>query len=230
MFICTENLKRVVALAWAAAAWGATSNLAWADNGDVSRDGRHANSAAASCLSIQASFSAMSSGRYWVANSQGQPRRVYGDMQGDGGGWQVLFNSRNPNKWGTTFGAAGRDEWGVDAAGVPDDITQLRLLHRATGEHIIIPITTDALYRCSKVGHKYIWNGTKYVIYNAVNLGISNTTNIYPPPEGYVLSGPPCNNDHQSWGFGHRAWIDDQQGWGWDSLTLGPTVFQIAVR
>lgn len=211
----------------AAAVLGLPALPAWADG---ARDGRRAEDAAASCLEIHERLPTSASGGYWVGRPGGPAVRVYCDMATDGGGWQVLFNSQNPRRWGRTFGAPGRGEWGVGPAGVPDEIAQLRLMRRDTRERKVIPMTTAALYECSYVDEKFAWNGTKYFTWNAYNLGISTRRDIYPPPEGYVLSGPPCNNDHKSWGFGHRAWIDDRQAWGWDSLDLGPTTFQIAVR
>lgn len=216
---------------WPAALVGLAAAMALAPVlASEANDGLQAHRAGASCLAIHQAFPALRSGRYLVSKAHAAPVQVQCDMSGDEGGWQVLFNSQNPKKWGTTFGQAGRGEWGIDASGVPDEVSQLRFMRRDTRERKVIPMTVAALYACSLVGDDFVWNGTRYRTWNAYNLGVSTTKNIYPPPEGYVLSGPPCNNDHKSWGFGHRAWIDDRQAWGWDSLDLGPTVFQIAVR
>jgi len=214
-----------MALAAVAAGWTPGIGLAATPG-----DGMSADTPAASCLAIHGQDADASNGAYWVTRAQGPAVRVYCDMTTEGGGWQVLFKGHDPHRWATTFGVPGRKEWGVDAAGVPDVISQLRLKRPDTGESKVIPITNEALYACSQVDDRHIWNGTASRYYNALGLGISTTKNIYPPPVDYVLSGMPCNNDHKSWGFGHRAWTDDRQGWGWNSLDLGQTVFSIAVR
>jgi hypothetical protein len=220
-----DLIPACAALAAAAAGW--TPGLAWAA---LDGDGLSADTPAASCLAIHQRDVGAGDGAYWVGRTQGAPVRVYCDMTADGGGWQVLFHGKNPRKWATRFGDPGGEEWGVDETGVPADISELRLKRKDTDQRRIIPMTNAALYDCSAVDDKYIWNGTASESYAAVGLGISTVKSNYPPPVGYVLSGMPCNNDHKSFGFGHRAWIDDHQGWGWNSLDLGPTSFQIAVR
>jgi hypothetical protein len=214
-----------VAVAAVAAAWA--PGIGWAA---TEGDGLSADTPAASCQAIHQRDAGAADGAYWVRRAQGVPVHVYCDMSADGGGWQVLFHGHNPHRWATQSGAPGVDEWSVDAAGVPEDISELRLRYNETGQKKFVPMTNAALYTCSQVDDRHIWNGTAYHFWHALSLGISSVKDIYPPPAGYVLSGMPCNNDHKSWGFGHRAWIDDRQGWGWNSLDLGPTVFQIAVR
>ena len=196
--------------------------------GDRIADGLSSGTAAKSCNSIHTGFPDFPSGTYWTTSGLGLPLQVYCDMSTDGGGWLVIYRSSDPGKWGTAFGTPGIGEWGIAAEDLPKDFDQLNFSRAATGDSKTIPITPSKLFSCSAVDAEYFWNGTLNGAYNALHLGISDRGGM--GGVGYVVVGAPCNWDRRGWGFGHRAWQDDRQGWGWDSVDLGRTVFAIAIR
>ena len=192
------------------------------------RNGLTANTAAGSCQVIHKRFPSLPTGAYWVSKGVLPAVKVYCDMTTAGGGWQVLFRSDDPANWGKTFGVPGIGEWGIDKSGVPVAISQLRFSRVDTGAALTIPITASQIYTCSAVNGTYNWNGSKFNTYNGLHLGIATNTPI--TKTGYIYVGSPCAHYNRGWGFGHRGWQDDKQGWGWNSVDLGPTVFMISVR
>jgi len=37
-------------------------------------------------------------------------------------------------------------------------------------------------------------------------------------------------DDRMGWGFGHRGWVDDHQGYSWAGVEIPKTVFEISVK
>jgi hypothetical protein len=39
-----------------------------------------------------------------------------------------------------------------------------------------------------------------------------------------------AGRDHPGWGFGHKAWVNGEQYYGWNGDEIKKTVFEISVR
>ncbi len=186
-----------------------------------------------SCAQILANHPGALSGVYTVdpdGAGGADPFQVYCDMTTNGGGWAVLFRSTVPSYWGSNFGSPGVGEWSQDFHGVPYPMTELLLSRVATGESITVTgFSSAGLYQCWPGANDTNWNGTVANAFSALHLGVY-VANPTSAPTSYVISSEGCRRDQHSWGFGHRAQLNDQQGWGWDSSDLGATVFAIAVR
>lgn len=143
--------------------------------------------------------------------------------------WVILFQGSDPSKWGLTSGTPGIGEWSLGPECLPTNVDQLRLTKVEGGESLIIPMSASGVFSCGDVGGGWCWDGTGTFGFNARHVCITTAVEFDRSQTGYVTSWS-CNVDRLTWGFGHRAYLDDRQGWGWNSLDLGPTVFQIAVR
>jgi cysteine-rich repeat protein len=186
-----------------------------------------------SCLDILNANPSAQSGVYSIdpdgAGGNAQ-FNVYCDMATAGGGWTVVFDSSDPSKWETNFGTPGTGEWGHDFTNVPIDMSQAMLVRVNTGEYKIVEgISKSNLYSCSAGTNGLFWEGSNAWGYGGYHLGVcSNVGMEYTP--GYIFACISCISNSQSWGFGHRGWMDDVQGYGWDSGQLGQQPFMIAVR
>lgn len=145
-----------------------------------------------------------------------------------GGGWTIIFNSQNPSLWGTNTGTPGTGDWSQTlSANYPMNEV---MLHDPVGSRTetVSGVNSSGLYQCSSGNDNRYWNGTLTNAFNALHLGIH--TNETKRPTGYVIVSHGCVTDTRGWGFGHLAYQDNMQGWGWDSDNLGPTVFAIGIR
>lgn len=144
----------------------------------------------------------------------------------------MVFRSSDASQWHTTFGVPGEARWGHDLTDFALPMGEVMLMRQATGENLTVTGIDHAhLYTCSEGDNGLWWDGSKYYHWVSYHLGICDNTTVYSGTyTGYVIVCGNCHNDRHSWGFGHRGWIDDQQGWGWDSKQLGATVFTVAVR
>lgn len=190
---------------------------------------------AMSCREIKENDLTAPSGAYWIdpdADGPELPTAVYCDQDYEGGGWTVVFHSDDPSRWRSEHGIPGVGHWGHDLSGSNLAFGELYFRRVATGQLIKLNIDEPQLYQCSQAQaptDQFWWDGTGWIGWNARHLGVSSSTPKGRDP-GYVISTGSCHNDHVSWGFGHRGWMDDVQGYGWDSHQLADHVFRVAVR
>ena len=178
-----------------------------------------------SCRAILEEDGSAPDGLYWIDLIGEGARQYYCDMED--GGWLVLFNSDDVTHWNSDVGTPGAGNW---AHSVIPPMNEVRLTRMDYGWSVAVEgIDESQLLGCSMGSNGLYWNGTLNNIHNALHLGVANGT-AQGQLSTYVLVGNPCIINTQSWGFGHRGWVDDQQGYGWDSADLGPTVFRISVR
>jgi hypothetical protein len=110
--------------------------------------------------------------------------------------------------------------------------SSLILIQVNTGNtQIVTGLTQSQLGGCVTGSNSLTWNGTRNNSFGAIHLGVENLATMGPNwGTGYVDTGAGCTNDRQGWGFGHIAYVNNTQGWGWDSDNLGSQNFQIGAR
>ena len=143
-------------------------------------------------------------------------------------GWIVVFRSSDPSIWNSDVNK-GKDDFAISLANVPENITFLRM--RAAGQEgeAIIPIEKAKLGVRSDNG-RFGWNGTNCDTFTARHMG------IYCPGAGpqVAVSTKQASlgemGDAKGFGFGHRPYVDDGQGFTWNGALIPKTVFEISVK
>jgi predicted Zn finger-like uncharacterized protein len=141
--------------------------------------------------------------------------------------WLVIFRSADPTLWGKSVNK-GRDDFALDLKKVPENINFLKLTDAKTGDYVIVPITREKLTMVSDDG-RYGWNGINNPVYKGYQLGIYDAKTRDKKGD-IVIYAPGPGQGKPGWGFGHRAYIGDVQGYGWAGKEIEKTVFVIAVK
>jgi len=137
--------------------------------------------------------------------------------------------TENVHSWGRNFGGSTGDTWYMSTGFSGADPIPPPVVN----EQVVRGISPSELFGCSMGTNGLWWNGTSDAPQNAVHLGVSGNTALTATDNtGDVITGYPCHNDYESWGFGHRGWTDDVQGYGWGGpqLPAEDRVFVISVR
>ncbi len=146
------------------------------------------------------------------------------------GKWVVLLRSADPSLWNTDANE-GKDRYSIPLKKAPADMKYVRLTDTGTGRFVIMPVTADSIgTRFEKNG--YGWNGTNMMFGRGHHLGVYNSKwddNPHPNRVSIYFQSMPLG-DFRGWGFGHRPFKDDVQGYGWDGKEIEKTVFEIAVK
>jgi hypothetical protein len=136
--------------------------------------------------------------------------------------WFVLFRSKDPTIWNSDVDR-GADQFARRLELAPGDVRYLRI--RKGDDYVIIAMTRQRLTELSDDG-KYGWEGTNHNDSGARHLGVFCTE--WPDKN----RGDVCIRVlpwYRGWGFGHRAFQNNEQGYCWNGDVIAPTVFEIAV-
>ncbi|MBL8794998.1 MAG: hypothetical protein JNM56_13900, partial [Planctomycetia bacterium] len=158
--------------------------------------------------------------RSWSGSSLPQVSPTAVRASGD---WLVLFASDDPRIWNRDVDE-GPNRFARSLFGVPNAVHYLRL--RRGDDYVIIAMDKARLTQTSDDGH-YGWEGTNHTDSGAHHLGIySRVLPATGQGDISVRILPWC----RGWGFGHRAFVNNGQGYCWDGKPIPPTVFEIAVK
>ncbi len=208
---------------------GEVTSVSFACNG-ASVCAATASEAMTSCAAIHTACPTERDGVYWIDPGGATPFQVDCDMTTNGGGWAIIFQSADPSIWKTDSGTPGIGAWSQDFSAIDYPMTELMLVYPAAGEYqVVTGVDASGIYACSGTG-ELKWAGLDENDFDAYHLGVVNPA-VAKSPDDYVdVGGFDCVQDVQGWGFGHLAFENDAQGWGWDSTQLGSTVFAIGIR
>jgi hypothetical protein len=140
--------------------------------------------------------------------------------------WTVLFRSADPSLWDREMNRDA-NHFARPLAQAPEDLRYLRL--RKNGEYVILAITKPELKKLVDKG-AYTWQGTAVDNSNALHLGISARKMELHPRGDRGATSILFIPFHTGWGFGHKHWLNDGQGYCWDGKSIPATVFEIAVK
>ena len=141
-------------------------------------------------------------------------------------GWSVLMRSVSPMWWGSGTGI-GDDNWG---SVIPDYARFIKMVRGR--DSIIFNLDGDPKRNSKRMG-KYMWVGDLYFEFLGGHLGIVDLTrpiardpnktkgNVVMWKRGYEYSG---------WGFGHRMFCDDDQGFCWNGVPEDEIVVEVSFK
>lgn len=145
-----------------------------------------------------------------------------------GGVWKVIFRSADASIWNTDTNR-GKDLFATPLNRAPSDIRYLKLMEAAKGRYVIIEMTKERLGGLTE-RDGYYWNGTNKFEWKAYHLGISDTAFGGKVEGGVTINTVDGESDYRGWGFGHRAYKGDYQGYGWAGESIGRVVYEISIK
>jgi hypothetical protein len=145
-----------------------------------------------------------------------------------GGGWRIIFRSGDASIWNTEANR-GRDVFAIPLERVPADIRYLKLTETAKGNYVVIEMTKARLDKLSDQDG-YGWQGTNRLAAKGYHLGIFDTAMTDRAENTVTINAAVGQVDARGWGFGHRVFKNDRQGFSWAGVQTDPVVFEIAVK
>jgi len=150
-------------------------------------------------------------------------------------GWTVLFRSSDPAIWNTDSNQ-GFDSYAVPVDKAPPGVQFLKMAIPG-GKAVIVPMTNSALGKNGPIGKGiWCWSGSGEQKLKAYHLGIGDRdipvrgADIDKNKAVITMLADGAGWSAYGWGFGHRAWANDVQGYGWAGEVIPSTVFEIAVK
>jgi hypothetical protein len=143
--------------------------------------------------------------------------------------WTVVLRSADPQIWDREVNRDA-NHFALPLSRAPDDVRYLRI--RKNAEYVVLPMTKGELKRLVQKG-EFGWQGTALDDSHALHLGIFAKKMELNPVGDRRDKGDICIRIRpwqRGWGFGHKNWVNDGQGYCWDGKTIPPTVFEIAVK
>jgi hypothetical protein len=149
-----------------------------------------------------------------------QPATLAGD--GISKDWQVIFCSANPHIWDQEVNG-NPNHFARRLSGVADDVRYLRM--RKDSDFVIVSIAKNRLKQQGDDG-RFGWTGMANLDSDALHLGIHDKKMRCRRGDICIRSLPWFSG----WGFGHKHFVNNDQGYCWDGKPIPPTVFEIAVK
>jgi hypothetical protein len=111
---------------------------------------------------------------------------------------------------------------------VPADIRYLKMTDTTKNSFVILEMTKARLGDRTE-NNGYGWNGKNTLERKAYHLGIYDLSkNDYK--QGNIGIYTSQNGYYYGWGFGHRVFYYDEQGFSWNGEPTPRTVLEIAVK
>lgn len=142
--------------------------------------------------------------------------------------WFLLFHSSDPSIWNSELQETGR--FALPLERVPDDMRYLRMSKSSGKDFVIIPLDKESLLHGKSEGKRYIWQGSHALAHEGYHLGIldKNSRGIRGNGKSYVTIDR-AYSDKRGWGFGHRFYANDRQGYAWACEEIAETDIRIEV-
>ncbi len=160
----------------------------------------------------------------------GNPKPAASTLPSKGAEWTLLFRSDIPLLWNSNLNAG--EVFAAPVVWAPADMRYLRLCRMDTGEALIIPLRYEQL-RDNKPptdSEPVRWSGTAHKEWEGCHLGIAEAPRYhFPVRKGMICVMMDGWDAFAGSGFGHKAFVNDQQYYCWRGQEIAPTVFEIAV-